>query len=700
MVEQNLLVITSGSATLARLLAGLAGASSDTLLLRVDVTTNIHAAQLHGSANAVHVILLDLETPGANEAGALALAIQAFAPIPVLVWMASGRSGLELELLAQGAAACLNDTVSASDLILQILSLVIRHAESQHSFRQQQQHTAISLEAIADGVICTNSRAEITFLNSAARRLLHYPSNELIGRQIAGFMAFQDAENREALVHPVHQVISTLQSARVNPGTILIRHDGTKIRIEDSCSPIIDESGALVGAVMVFHDTTEAYEMQAKVDHLAWHDFLTGLPNRFAIQRHVDRALAHAATHRQSVQVLYLDLDKFKLVNDTLGHDAGDKLLVSVAERLRGCFRLIDLVGRQGGDEFVVVMAPGSSTEEAMLAAARIVEALARPHQISGNDIRIGCSAGIASYPEHGTTVEMLLQHADIALQSVKSGGRNGWRVFTHELHADTLERQRIEERLRLALNAGTFSLFYQPKIRFPGGKVCGCEALLRWHEAEWGWVAPTKFIPCAEASGLINALGRWVFDEALRQAQAWTRDGVDFGTIAINVSAEELRHPEFVDYIRTQLQASNIDPALLQLELTESVLMHDIGHASRSLRQLKELGLTLAIDDFGTGYSSLSYLADFPVDVLKIDRSFIHGINRAGTRQQALLHAILTLAKSLTLVVVAEGIETAEEEHFLLQSGCEVGQGYYYSQPLDLPSFERFLSSAGAYVT
>ncbi|WP_156648819.1 bifunctional diguanylate cyclase/phosphodiesterase [Massilia sp. Leaf139] len=689
------LVVTADETRFLAFSNQLKNCSSTSACLQLILVAHLAIAKAYIAENIVDLIILDTAASDAGEQAALAGAIASLAPYPVMLWTTGPQAKSPSDSAPSGAAGHLHDAMAASDVMLQIFAIIARQAQARLFSQQTDKETAVTLEAIADGVICTDSRGGITFLNSAARRLLGFPDDQIIGRPVTEFMTMQTGGNRAPMTHPVHQVITTLHTVRIAAGTVLIRHDGTEIRIEDCCAPIVSDTGVLQGVVMVFHDTTEAYEMQARVDHLAWHDFLTGLPNRFAIHKHLDESFSHALTYHQQIPVLCLDLDKFKLINDTLGHGSGDKLLVSVAERLRACFRLIDLVGRQGGDEFIVVMAPGSSADDAILASARIIQALAKPYLIGGEEVRIGCSVGIAVYPQHGSTAELVLHHADVALQNIKANGRNGWCVFTEELHARTLERRLMEDGLLASLTDGSLSLFYQPKIRLADGKAAGCEALLRWQHPVWGWVAPTRFIPCAEASGLIGPLGRWVFDETLRQAQSWTNAGIEFGSIAINISAEELRHPDFVAYIRNGLATSGLAPERLQIELTESVLMQNVDHAGKYLNQLKELGVSLALDDFGTGYSSLSYLADFPIDVLKIDRSFIHRIDAAGTRQQALLHAILTLAKSLSLVVVAEGIETVEEENFLLQSGCQVGQGYYYSEPLGHAAYERFLASS-----
>jgi diguanylate cyclase (GGDEF)-like protein len=444
------------------------------------------------------------------------------------------------------------------------------------------------------------------------------------------------------------------------------------------------------GVVMVFHDVTSAHELQVRIDHLAWHDFLTGLPNRFAAQRHLDQILVEATAREVPLAVMYLDLDKFKQVNDTLGHAAGDALLVSVAARLRACFRLNDLISRQGGDEFVVLMAPGTGQIDATQAAERILAAIGQPHLLEGEPVHISCSIGIALYPDHGQSGDELMRHADTALHSAKSDGRNAWHYFSQDLLASVIERRQIEDGLRHALEASEFELYYQPKVRLGDGALCGCEALLRWRHPEWGRVQPARFIHSAEESGMIVALGRWVMRQALAQARQWEQEGHSPGAIAVNVSALELAHPGFIDYVEEQLALAGVAPSRLQLELTESALMSDMQGTAGVLQRLKNLGLSLAIDDFGTGYSSLSYLADLPIDLLKVDRSFVHGIDHAQPRRQTLLRAVLALADNLHLSAVAEGIETPQEADFLADAGCAQGQGYYYSRAVDAANFRR----------
>jgi diguanylate cyclase (GGDEF)-like protein/PAS domain S-box-containing protein len=555
----------------------------------------------------------------------------------------------------------------------------------------------IVLGSIADAVISTDRKGRVSYLNAAAACLLDVDANAVVDTPIMDLMSLRDRQTGLQLQHPVLQVMASGHTARLPAGTVVERPDGSTVPIEDATSPIRTHAdGDVLGAVMVFHDVTAAQQLQAEVDYLAWHDFLTGLPNRFAAQRHLAGIVAEAQLRHVPLAVMYLDLDRFKLVNDTLGHAAGDELLVAVAVRLKSCFRIGDMISRQGGDEFVVLMAPGSGSVDAVAAAQRILAALAEPVAIDQDTVHIGCSIGIALYPEHGKTGDALLRHADTALHSAKAAGRNTWHFFHDDLLSVAIRRREVDSGLREAVGNSSIQLFYQPKIRLADGSLCGCEALLRWHHPEWGWVSPDRFIRNAEESGFIVQLGDWVLAQAIRQARRWSNAGYRCGPIAVNVSAVELRQARFADGLARQLVLARIDPMLLQLELTESALMRDVGQAAQVLLALKSLGLSIAIDDFGTGYSSLSYLADLPIDTLKVDRSFVHGIHQAQPRRRALLQAILSLAASLGLPVVAEGIETTEEAAFLKEAGCTLGQGYFYGHALDAQTFEaRFLMPA-----
>jgi len=592
-----------------------------------------------------------------------------FGGVPVvLLAHAADIAGARLALAARLA----DDLLLAADTRAESVERFVAAIRRGRLRARRKISSDIILAAMADAVIITDAAGRISYCNDAACDLTGRLAADMLDVPIETVMALHDAATGGAIEHPVVHVLSGKRSVRLPPGSVLVRGDGGEIMIEDSTSPVIGTDGAVDGTVMVFHDVTASRQLQSQVDYLARHDFLTGLPNRFAAQAHLRAILAQAEAQARPLGVMYLDLDNFKTINDTLGHAAGDRLLVSVTARLRACCRAMDLISRQGGDEFLILKAPGTDAPEMNGAAHRI-----------------------ALYPDHGATGETLLQHADTALHAAKAAGRNTYRIFNGAMLNSAIERRMLENALRLSLDDGGFELYYQPKVALADGAIVGCEALLRWRHPEWGWVSPGDAVHCAEQSGLIVGLGRWVLDEAVRQARRWQDNGCRPCPVAVNVSALELHHADFVEHVRQCLAGHGLRPTLLQLELTESALMRDVAGAVHVLGQLRAIGMTLAIDDFSTGYSSLGYPADFPIDVLKMDRSFVHGIAADGPRRQGLLRAVLAVASNLGLPAVAEGIETAAEAAFLTRAGCHQGQGFHYSPPVTAAAFERLLCGA-----
>ena len=425
--------------------------------------------------------------------------------------------------------------------------------------------------------------------------------------------------------------------------------------------------------------------------HSAEHDFLTGLPNRVLLNDRIGLAIKLAVRHSKRAAVLFLDLDGFKHVNDSLGHPTGDKLLQSVAARLVDCVRGCDTVSRQGGDEFVVLLSEIERTEDAAVIAKRMLQAVRETHWINGRDLHITTSVGVSVYPEDGSDAEALIKSADTAMYQAKEMGRENYRFFKSAMNDRAVERQSIEEDLRRALERGEFALHYQPKIRLKTRSIIGAEALLRWTHPDRGMVPPAQFIPIAEDCGLIRPIGEWVLREACAQASRWLASGLAFGTMAVNVSAVQFTDEGFLTRLLTILKETNLDPRVLELELTESVLIKRIEATGGSLQRLREQGVQIAIDDFGTGYSSLGYLQRFPVDVLKIDQSFVQQIGHSpghGT----LVKAVVDMAKALELRVVAEGVETREQLEFLERLECDDAQGYFFSTPVSAPAFVGIL--------
>ncbi|MEP6883384.1 MAG: EAL domain-containing protein [Gammaproteobacteria bacterium] len=425
--------------------------------------------------------------------------------------------------------------------------------------------------------------------------------------------------------------------------------------------------------------------------HLATHDVLTGLPNRVLLDDRLQQAIAHADRDMRSFAVLICDLDRFKLINDSLGHRAGDELLQEVARRLSTVGRTTDTVARFGGDEFVLIGTSVSDAEDAAGLASRVMDVLQAPVRIAAIDIHTSPSIGIAMYPDDGTTSQALLAHADAAMYSAKQRGRGNFRHYEPGMHAGTEDRVQLESDLHNAVALNQFELYYQPKVDTRTGEVRSAEALIRWMHPVRGMVSPADFIPLAEECGLIGAIGGWVIREACRQTRVWQNDGVPPLRVSVNLSASQFRDSGLLDSIRRALDDVGLDARYLEVELTESAVMSDPEQSIAILEQLSAMGVLVSVDDFGTGYSSMSYLRRFPIDKLKIDRVFIDEIV-SRPEDASIVRAIVSLAHSLQLKVVAEGVETPAQLDFLKTAGCDEYQGYHFSRPVSASDFERLI--------
>ncbi len=545
----------------------------------------------------------------------------------------------------------------------------------------------LALASISDAVLITDVRGIVTYCNPAGCTLLDLPFEGLVGTHVDQHMQLLTPAH-DPLPHPVVAVLAVGEAMRVPAGTFLRRADGVELTIEDSTAPITDASGALIGAVMVFHDVTAARQSLLQISWQANHDFLTNLPNRAQLDHRLVHGLEIAARRAAGLAVLYIDLDNFKQVNDTLGHRAGDRLLCSVAERLCQCVRKSDTVSRFGGDEFVVLLSTdGNAAHVAAGTAGKILSVLSEPHQVDGQVLHTSGSIGISIFPVDGADAETLVRNADTALYLAKDAGKNAYRFFEPHMNFDAVERQQLQDGLRLALAGGQLALQYQPKFDLRSGRLTGSEALVRWHHPQLGNVSPARFIGIAEDFGMIGALGRWVRDTACRQMVAWEQGGAAPSQVAVNVSAQELHGAGFEDGLRQTLQETGIAPERLQLEITEGVLLRETDAALAKLRRVRDMGVSLAIDDFGTGYSSLSYLRRLPVDIIKIDQSFIRDIgqDRAGG---VIVRAVIGIGQSLGRRIVAEGVEDASQLEFLREQDCDEGQGFWFSAALPPTEF------------
>jgi len=457
----------------------------------------------------------------------------------------------------------------------------------------------------------------------------------------------------------------------------LCRDDGSRCPVQLSWVQLHDEPSGVRQSIGFFRDLTEQRAAQRRIEQLAYSDALTGLPNRLLLSQRVDFALSVARRHTSSFAVLFLDLDRFTNINDSLGHQFGDRVLVQVADRILSCLRDVDTLCRLGGDEFVLYLheADVAGTERV---ASRMLEALSRPFLQDGMNFSIGCSIGVAMYPGDGNTLDELIKQADTAMYEVKAAGRGHVRFYRPQMNVDMLSRMKLETALRQAIEQQAFHLHYQPQLQLSSGRLFGAEALIRWSDPERGAVSPGQFIPLAEESGLIVPIGSWVLAEAVRQATVWWRAGTPL-QVSINVSALQFRQPDFVERVAQVLGQFGLPPSLLELELTESILVQDADEVLQRLRALAGLGVHLAIDDFGTGYSSLAYLKRFPISKLKIDQSFVRGLP-ADESDMAIVAAMIGLARALKLSVIAEGVETEAQRAALQQLGCDEYQGFLFS--------------------
>ncbi len=561
---------------------------------------------------------------------------------------------------------------------------------------EEKERAQVTLNSIGDAVLTTDPLGNVAYLNLVAETMTGWSSEDALGRPLAEVFRIIDGTTRQTVANPAQHAVAEDRTVGLAANCVLIRRDGFESAIEDSAAPIHNRDGQVAGAVIVFRDVSQSRAMATKMTHLAQHDFLTGLPNRALLTERLSQAIGLAHRHRKQVALLFLDLDDFKHINDSLGHAIGDQLLQSIADRLVACVRNTDMVCRQGGDEFVILLAETEQPQDAALVAETLLAAFVAPHSISGQELHVTVSIGISVYPDDGGNVETVMQNADTAMFHAKANGRNNYQFFRDDMNTRAVHRQFLEGSLRRALKQGEFLLHYQPKIDLASGAMTGAEALIRWQDPENGLVYPGQFVPIAEACGLIVPIGCWVLRETCRQVRAWLDAGLRAVPVAVNVSAVEFRHTGFVDGVALILQETGLEPGYLELELTESILMHDAASSALVLKLLKDMGVRLAIDDFGTGYSSLSYLKRFPIDTLKIDQSFVRDI-ATDADDATIVSAVIGMGKNLRQRVIAEGVETPEQLAFLRAQQCDEGQGFHFSHSLSAEDFGMLLETENA---
>jgi len=634
------------------------------------------------------IILLDLGLPDAQGIGALRRVRLAAPHVALAVLTGLDDESLAQQVLREGAQDHLIKGQLEPRAFFRALRYTIERKAMEEALFAEKERAQVTLNSIGDAVICTDNFGNVTYLNVVAEKMTGWSLLEAAGRPMPEIFKILDSHRNYS--DPANLAVE-LNQKHWPSDCFLIRRDGVEIPIEDCISPIHDREGKASGAVIVFRDVSEVRAMTRQMSHSAQHDFLTGLPNRMLVSDRLRQAIALAHRRSTKLALLFLDLDGFKHINDSLGHLIGDKLLKSIAARLVHCVRASDTVSRQGGDEFVVLLAEVKQSSDVAITAKKILQAVAEPHSIDQHDLHVTTSIGLSVYPDDGLDAETLIKNADTAMYQAKENGRQNYQFFKPAMNVRAVERQSIEESLRRALDRRELTVHYQPKIDLNTGEITGAEALVRWNHPEHGPIPPGKFIPVAEDCGLILPIGNWVLHEACRQVRTWADAGLSLASIAVNISAIEFRHEHFLDGVFTILQDTGLNPRRLELELTETVLMKRAESTESVLKNLRAAGVHLAVDDFGTGYSSLSYLRKFPVDSLKIDQSFIRQIT-ATPDDTAIIAAVIGMGRSLNLRVIAEGVETQAELEFLQAHQCDEAQGYYFSRPLPAQEFARLL--------
>ena len=659
------------------------------------MTAAIHRLE----ADRFDVVLLDLGLPDAQGTEAVRRALEVAPLLPMVVLTGLEDEQLADRVLAAGAQEHLiKGEVDARGLLRAIRyaierkSMQVQHAELAEAMFAEKERAHVTLASIGEAVACTDMLANITFLNVAAEVMTGWSAQDATGKALADVFCLADGATG-APINMSPAVAKADNRVQDAIGSVLVRRDGTRMPIDHSVAAIHDRSGQVVGAVRVFRDVAAAREIARQMAHCAEHDFLTGLPNRMLLLDRVTQAIAMASRREMPFSILFLDLNGFKHINDSLGHHAGDKLLQSVARRLVSCVRPSDTVSRQGGDEFVILLHDLPHFESAAVVADRVLQGVASVHAIDQHNLHVTASIGVSVYPDDGKDAETLIRNADTAMYQAKTDGQQSYCFFTPSMNARATARHSIEEAMRNALERNEFTLHYQPKINVHSGAITGAEALIRWSHPERGQISPAEFLPVAEECGLIVPIGRWVLREACRQAVAWAREGLSIATIAVNISAVEFGNENFLESVFSVLTETGLDPSCLDLELTEGVLMKHAETSATILSELRQAGVQLAVDDFGSGYSSLSCLRTFPLSALKIDQSFIRQITTVP-QETAIVEAVIGMARSLRLSVVAEGVEAPEELEFLRRHQCTEAQGYLISRPLPPDSFAAFIAA------
>ncbi|QAU33097.1 EAL domain-containing protein [Janthinobacterium sp. 17J80-10] len=590
-------------------------------------------------------------------------------------------------------------TVASGILATLLLFFIVRHLQARHEQSLMQKLAAQSalmvreraIEASANAIIVCRAQGPdypVEYVNPAFERMTGYAPEDICGKSLR---ILHGSDYDQIGLREIRAAVSQRRE-----GHAVLRNyrkNGSMFWTDVRLAPVKNDDGIVTHFVAAKYDVTESKKYQEELEFQATHDSLTGLPNRSLLQDRLERTVADARRDGRKFWVVFVDLDRFKYVNDTMGHSAGDILLQQVSERLKSVLRASDTVARHGGDEFILIIGARDNSELNASIIQRIMDELADPIKVNSQEFFVTSSIGIAVYPDDGTESESLIKHADVAMYRAKELGRNNYQFYSAELNHKALDRLKLEKDLRLALERDEFVLHYQPQISLDDGTLGGMEALIRWNHPNLGAVSPGRFISLAEETGLIVPIGYWVIESACRQNKIWQDAGFPKIRVAVNMSARQFAEKNLVDTIINILNATGLAPQYLEIELTEGMVMQNVEYAIGVLSALKQIGIHVSIDDFGTGYSSLAYLKRFPIDMLKIDQSFVRDI-ADDADDAAIVRAIISLSHSLRLKVIAEGVENEVQLNFLKSNHCDQVQGYYFSRPLPAQEMEKFLHS------
>ena len=632
------------------------------------------------------VVVTDIMMPvmdGLRMSGAIRLENPS---VPIIVTTAFNETDFFLKSIDLGI-----DKYVIKPINTELLLQAIRKSAWAVKASLEMQLAATVFNASSDAIVITDADNRIVEVNAAFSEITGYSKQEAIGQTPSVLSSgLRDAVQDHVLWEKLKE------TGRWSGEAWSRRKNGDTYAEWLTVNAVKNNSGQTTHHVAIFADITAHKQAEEHVQRLAHYDSLTDLPNRTLFNDRFGQVLISAKRNKCKAAVMFMDIDRFKVINDTLGHSIGDLLLKVMAANLTGCLRQGDTVSRLGGDEFVILLPELKAAEGAHVVALKLLKATAEPLTLHGHELNISASIGISIYPDDGEDAETLMKNADIAMYRVKEEGRNNCLFYHANMNTRSVERLAMETRIRHALEKKQFELHYQPKIASDSGKIIGVEALIRWHHPELGMIPPLEFIPLAEETGLILPVGAWVLQQAIAQGRAWQQAGFPPLFIAVNVSERQFRQTDFAGQVGQILHDTGFDPHYLELELTETALMAHVDKNIATLNQLNEMGARIAIDDFGTGYSSLSYLRRLPVDILKVDKSFVSGMTD-NLDDAAIVEAIIAMAHSLRLTVVAEGVETVEQLKFLQKNHCDEIQGYYFSRPLPPEQFEKLFRETEA---